>query len=200
MTAWPIPRVFQGATVAILASGPSMTAEAAEKVRAAGLPAIAVNTTFRLAPWAEWLHGADAAWWKHTPGALTFAGIRTSMEEVQGVHLIARAGRVGCGDEKDSIYTLGNSGAQAIQLAVKAGAARVLLLGMDMSGGHWHGEHSAPLRSTHPDIYAVWRDWMGTLAAGLEQRGIEVLNCSPDSALTCWPKVGLDEALRLHAQ
>ena len=52
----------------------------------------------------------------------------------------------------------------------------------------------------HPDIYAVWRDWMGTLAAGLEQRGIEVLNCSPDSALTCWPKVGLDEALRLHAQ
>ena len=45
MSFWSVPRLWPGATVAILASGPSMNQAVADRVRAAGLPAIAINDT-----------------------------------------------------------------------------------------------------------------------------------------------------------
>lgn len=192
---WAIPRLWSAASVAVLASGPSMSAQAAEQVRAAGLPSIAVNTTFRLAPWAAMLYAADAAWWHHTPDAHRFAGLKVTMEDVPGVHRIGRGGKVGYSDDPVELHTFGNSGAQAIQIAAKAGASRILLLGMDMDGSHWHGEHPTPLRSTVRDLYPIWCDWMAVLATELAQRDIEVLNCSPTSRLEHWPKVALEDAL-----
>jgi hypothetical protein len=192
---WVVPRLWQGQTVGVLASGSSMTAAAADAVRAAGVPAIAINTTFRLAPWAAMLYAADAAWWQQTPGAMAFAGLKVTMEDVRGVHRIGRAGTVGYTDDTAVLHTYSNSGAQAIQVAAKAGARRILLLGMDMQGGHWHGEHPKPLRNTEPELYAIWRGRFPVLAEALAARGVEVLNCSPDSALECWPKVSLEDAL-----
>jgi hypothetical protein len=192
---WTIPRKFEGGTMAVLASGPSMSQELADQVHAAGVPAIAVNTTFRLAPWAWMLYGADAAWWQNTPGALEFRGQKLSCEQVRGIPRIGQAGRVGYTDDPALVYTFSNSGAQAIQIAAKSGARRILLLGMDMSGGHWHGEHPAPLRRTDPDLYPVWRGHMAVLAKALADRGVEVLNCSPESALECWPKVSLEDVV-----
>ena len=195
-TTWTIPRMWDGRTVAILCSGESMTQEAANQVRAARLPAIAINTTFRLAPWADILYGADAAWWHQTPDARSFAGLRVSMEPVDGVLQVGRVGRVGFGDHPDGLYTLCNSGAQALQIAVKAGAARILLLGMDMTGGHWHGPHAAPLRDTHEDMYPVWCDLLTQYAQALCARGgPEIVNCSPVSRLMCWPRMSLEDAL-----
>lgn len=192
---WEIPRLWDGATVAVLASGPSMSQEAADKVRAAGIPTIAVNTTFKLAPWADMLYAADAAWWHSTPQARKFAGLKVSAEQVDGVNSIGNAGGVGYTDHTMAVHTFGNSGAQAIQIAAKAGAARVLLLGMDMTGGHWHGPHPAPLRNTHQDTYEVWRSYLPVLADALRARGVEVVNCSLESAVDCWPKVALEDAL-----
>lgn len=193
---WSIPLLWPGATAAVLASGPSMSQAAADRVRAAGLPAIVINTTFRLAPWADILYGADAAWWQHTPGAREFAGIKVACEPVAGVFTIGRGDRiVGYTDDASCVHTYGNSGAQAIQIAAKAGARRILLLGMDMHGSHWHGQHQAPLRNTHNDDYQNWCSRMQTLAAALESRGIEVVNCSPDSRLTCWSRATLEDAL-----
>lgn len=195
MSFWTIPRLWPGATVAVLASGPSMSQDAGDAVRAARLPAIAINTTFRLAPWADMLYAADSAWWQHTPGALAFAGEKVTMEEVRGVHRIGRAGKTGYSDNPAELHTYGNSGAQAIQIAAKAGAARILVVGMDMEGGHWHGSHPAPLRNTHNDNYAIWRDQMGVLAAAMKSRRIQVLNCCATSALKVWPRLTLEEAL-----
>lgn len=192
---WTIPREWERETVAVLASGPSMTRAQADQVRAAGIPAIVVNSTFQLAPWADILYAADAAWWQHTPGAKQFEGIKVACEEVRGVHQIDRAGKVGYDDRQDAVHTFGNSGAQAIQIAAKAGAARILLLGFDMQGGHWHGRHPTPLRETMQDIYPIWRDHMGVLAASLKSRGVQVLNCTPGSALKCFPLVTLEDAL-----
>lgn len=197
MSSWSIPLLWPGATVAVLASGPSMSQAVADRVRAAGLPTVVVNTTFRLAPWAQILYAADAAWWQHTPDARLFAGLKIACEEVQapGVHRIEHAGNVGWSDRRDSVFSFSNSGAQAIQVAAKAGARRVLLLGMDMDGGHWHGDHPAPLRTTHRDLYPIWRDRVGMLAGFLRERGVEVINCSPASALDCWPRIALEDAL-----
>ncbi len=64
---------WQGDTVAIIAGGPSLTAEQVAQVRAAHvfkrLRAIAVNDAYLLAPWADVHYAADAAWHRwHTEG------------------------------------------------------------------------------------------------------------------------------------
>ena len=169
-----------------------MSQEVADSVK--GLPTIAINNTYQLAPWAAMLYAADAEWWGfHNPD---FAGLKVSLMRVAGVKTLVNAGVVGYCDETDRIHTLGNSGAQALQIAVKAGAKRVLLCGYDMQGCHWHGKHPKPLRNTEPENYAQWCERYKELAKHLRTR-CEVINCTEDSALTCFPKMSLDAALSL---
>jgi hypothetical protein len=181
---WEIPRLWDGQTVAVLASGPSMSQESADRMR--DRPVIAVNNTFRLAPWADMLYAADASWWAHT-NRRGFDGYEVSCSVVPGILKLRNAGRTGYSDDVDCVHTYGNSGAQAIQIAAKAGAARILLYGFDMKPGHWHGAHSFPLRETSPQSYRTWADEMHELADAMSARSIEVLNCTPGSALTCFP-------------
>lgn len=192
---WSIPRLWHGDTVAILASGPSMSQAVADRVRAAGICAIAINNTYRLAPWADVLYAADRDWWNHTPDAASFAGVKISCERVPAAHCLHNAGGTGYSDEPWMVHTYGNSGAQAIQVAAKAGAGRILLCGMDMRVGHWHGDHKYPLRNAEPEHYVKRAKRMDELAGHLDQRGVDVLNCTPGSALTCWPMVDLEEVL-----
>jgi hypothetical protein len=187
MSVWTIPRQWEGATVAVMASGPSMSPMVAELVLSLRIPAIVVNNTFRLAPWADILYAADAKWWQVTPGAMEFAGKKVSCEPVPGVDNLRNAGMTGYSDEADCVHTYSNSGAQAIQIAAKAGARKILLLGFDMHGTHWHGAHEKPLRNTEPSTFQRWIESMATLAAELKRRGVEVVNCTPGSALRCFP-------------
>lgn len=190
---WAVPKLWPGRTVAVLASGPSMTPAAAAAV--AGLPRIVVNNTFRLAADADILYAADAAWWEQHPDAHAFGGLKVSCEPVRGVEQIGRAGRIGYVDDAAAVHTFGNSGAQAIQIAAKAGAARILLLGFDFRGNHWHGMHPHPLRNTLPELFPAWAHGMRVLAAELQRRGVEVLNCTPHSALDCFARAELAEVL-----
>jgi hypothetical protein len=186
---WP---KWQGRTVAVLASGPSMSQEVADRVK--GLPAIVVNNTFRLAPWADVLYAADAKWWAVTPGAMEFAGLKLSCEPVRGIQNLRNAGASGYSDEPDCVHTYGNSGAQAIQIAAKAGASRILLFGFDFRGSHWHGEHPKPLRNASQEILRQRAESMKVLAAELAKRSIEVRNCTPGSALTCFPRHEMEKS------
>jgi hypothetical protein len=203
---WSVPQLWPGGTVAVMASGPSMSAEVADTVRAARVPAIVVNNTFRLAPWAAVLYAADARWWRLTPDAVEFGGLKVSIENIdelppRGVLLMRNGGREGYDEAPDSLRTGHNSGYQALHLAVKAGARRVVLCGFDMRGsGHWHPNHLAPLRSVDEAFFAMCRARFQTILAPLAQMGVEVLNCTPGSALTCFPRVALEDALATSAQ
>jgi hypothetical protein len=161
----PVPRLWPGATVAVLASGPGMSAAAANAVRAAAVRAIAVNTTIRLAPWADVLYAADADWWTHPAHADVLAqyrGLRYSVSGVPGVRQLRNSGVAGFDPDPGCLRTGGNSAYQAVHLAVHLGAARILLCGFDMQGddgaAHWHGRHPHGLRETGPGTYAGWRD------------------------------------------
>lgn len=194
MAYWSIPRELEGRTAAILGSGKTMSATVVECLRVANVAMIAVNRTYELAPDAWALYAADACWWEHTPDAMGFSGHRVSCSRHPGVRQLVNAGGEGWDDAPYAVHTYGNSGAQAIQLAVKAGARRVLLCGMDMRGGHWHPEHQDPLRTTPRMTYQRWIVMMDTLARYLPA-GIEVINCTPDSAIEAFPAVSLREAL-----
>jgi hypothetical protein len=161
---------------------------------------IAINDAIFVAWWADWLHGCDYKWWNwHRSSALKFTGIKTtltdSVPDAWDVHLLKTAkadkeGRTGgFPAEADTVAGGGNGAFQCIQLAAKAGAKRILLLGVDMKFGedkqsHWFGDHPDRIKS---DYEGTMLCHFPSLVEPLAQRNVEVINCSPDSALKIFP-------------
>lgn len=93
----------------------------------------------------------------------------------------------------DRVHTGKNGGHQAINWAYLQGAKRLVLLGFDMHGTHWHGKHSRGLNNAHP--FEQWIKAFDQLAGDLEQEQIEVINCTPNTRLTCFKKQDLRQTL-----
>ena len=193
---WRVPLLWPGRTVAVLASGPSMTPHVAAAVRS--VPTIVINDTFRLAPWAALLYAADDAWWRANPDALAFAGLKVTVGSVPGTEQLRNSGATGFDPNPECIRTGGNSGYQGVHIAAQAGATRILLCGFDMTaamGAHWFGAHRGGLVNTEPETYARFVRRFAELKVALDARGVEVLNCTPGSALKCFQMADLDDAL-----
>jgi hypothetical protein len=162
---------------AVLATGPSLTANQVEKVR--GLRVIAVSDAWRLAPWAEVLVSADKAWWNfHRPD---FAGRRVSALKFPGMDT----------EQIEGVVMGSNSGLLALHVAVSMGAKRILLLGYDLGGTHFFGPHPEGLKNTKPHRFEEFKRQF----AGFRPKGVEIVNCTPGSALACYPQQTLKEAL-----
>jgi hypothetical protein len=205
---WP------GATVVCIASGPTLSKADCERVRswrsaAASGPerrVIVINTSFRLAPFADVLYACDSRWWRSyleearaTCGAIEFwtqsEGV-TPVEQGAGVRVVNSLRGPGLSKKKGVIHQGGNSGYQAVGLAHQAGAAKIVLLGYDMhdrGGAHWHGPHPSGLAAR--SNFRRWIHDFKQLAADLESAGVEVFNASSTSDLDCFPKASLEEAL-----
>lgn len=200
--------MWDGQTVAILASGESMSCEVVDQLRvAAGIRVIAINNNYRLAPWADLLYASDARWWdvhhKKVDGA-GFKGTKVCCEQVvQVAHpdvlWLRTSGERGFDSNPEFIRTGSNSGFQALHLAAHTGAKRILLCGYNMRGKHWHPEHEKPLKQTNPDYYPIWITRLAELRTQLPQ-GVEVFNCTPNSALKCFPFKTLEQALIEYTQ
>ncbi len=180
---------------------------AVARQRAQGrLKAIVVNDAYRLAPWADICYFADARWWhwhKAKPEFLAFTGQRCTIFDTGNavdnpdVFMLRNGGTEGLSDTPTELRTGRTSGYQAINLAVLAGATRILLLGYDgkvAADGkpHWFGDH--PVTSDPGTISMLSRN-LAWLVKPLAERGVEVINCSPDSAVSVFPKQSLESAL-----
>lgn len=167
-------------TFAVLATGPSMSQAVADSVRGK-CGVVAVSDAYRLAPWADALASNDRVWWLHHVEALKFAGPKFTSGTVDGVEKMSHRGG-------------SNSGLLGIRVAMRLGATRVLLLGYDMGGTHYFGPHPEPLKNTLPARFEIFKQQF----ARFEHPGVEIVNCTPDSALTCFPRMTLQEALCGH--
>lgn len=95
----------------------------------------------------------------------------------------------GLAEDPSQIHT-GNSAFGALGLAYHMRPRRVGLLGIDGRGRRrWDGSKNLSLDHM-PDLFA------GAVAQ-LKRRGVCVLNGSPDSAVTCFPRVEPNEAIQL---
>lgn len=168
---------------AVLATGPSMSRTVSEAVRDR-CAAVAVSDAYRLAPWAGALVSTDAAWWKANPDAFGFPGQKfTAAPEFTQL----------AGVERFKAETATNSGLLGVMVAVHLGATRVLLCGFDMHspGDHFFGRHPEPLKSTTSlRMEAFHRQF-----DRYKPRGVEILNCTPGSALKTYPMADLESAL-----
>lgn len=92
----------------------------------------------------------------------------------------------------------GNSGFQALNLALQWGARRVALCGFDFTmtrGVHWHGRHPPGLNNPNVMGLERWRITLDAQAPLLAKRGVEVIVATNHSALTEYARVPLMELL-----
>lgn len=195
--------IWKDETVAILASGPSMSQEVVDSVR--HLPRIAINTTYQLARDAEIIYGADAGWWhEHAIHVEQLPGLKLTIEYRHNVYpncpkfvqVLRWGGTEGFDDRPGYVRWGRNGGYQALHLAASLGAKRILLFGFDMHGGHWHGPHPKEkgLGNPRQNDFSRWIAEFGKLAPELAKRGIDVVNCTLGSKLNCFRQTDLAAA------
>lgn len=161
-----------------------MSKEVAESVMKTSAFVIAINNSWQLAPDADVLFACDARWWIANPEAESFAGER-----------------IVCEDKRRPPYTIfvepkaiGSGSNSALQAAhwIAGRTERIALFGIDLREDqltHWHGQHKSLPNPTGTTFQRAKKAW------ALAQLGTEVVNCSKESALTCFPKMSLEEAL-----
>lgn len=180
-----------------IASGPSLTPADVALVREwhdadRDHDVIVANTTFRAAPWADALYAMDRRWWiAYGPELRSFKGRMFSPLPIteRGIDVTHLEG----------FKHFSNTGAGAIALAMERGARVVYLLGYDgkrSSSGrsHWHDDHPKPLSNAFSILR--WGNFFTQVARYARQRGVVVMNCSRDTAYTCFPRVDLEVICR----
>ncbi len=190
-------------TAVVVASGPSLADEQITLIEHSVVFTIAVNNSYAKLQHPDVVYACDYLWWKlnhmkakqNIPRRQLWTQDRAAAEQFQLSH-IQWEGKDGLG--KRGLRVNGNSGAGAINLAYHFGARRILLVGMDMKPGpngekHWHPDHPKPL--VQGQQFEEWRKKMGVLAADLKTEGVTVVNCTPGSALTCFPMGDLEQEL-----
>ena len=155
---------------------------------------------------ADHLYSCDQHWWHHHIHDINmgFTGKRWSCEPYSNSNwgkrdptewgvTVLRCDVAGTGLSTDPEVLIGggNSGYQAIGLALHLGAQRIILLGYDMTwtGGksHWFGDHPTKFNKTNPERYIS-----GFRTIRPSDYGLEIINCSRSTALDAFPVRSLD--------
>ncbi len=196
--------------VCIMASGPSMSQEQANQIKAwrtgrTDRKVATINTTFRLAPWADVLYACDCRWWDihHQEVSEKVTGERWTQDKeavrkYAGLKFIASQRADGLSKNPGMINQGMNSSYQSSNLFYLAGVKRIIFTGLDCrvvdKKTHWHGDHPAPLNSSVPT--KAWIEKFEKLAHDLKAEGVDVVNATPGTALHCFQKMSLTQALQ----
>lgn len=193
---------WRGLTAIVVASGQSASELAPRLPQKGAVRVLVVNLGFRLFPNADVMYAADSGFWQWYTDARKFAGIKlapdararpycSALELVEipkdasgrrtDTMIFDQPGVIGCGG--------GNSGFQAVNLAINFGARRIALCGFDYGGKHWHEDHPPALRNPTADQFKRWRTHLDNAAPAIAARGVEVVNLSESSTLKAYPHV-----------
>jgi len=174
-----------------IASGPSLTASDCELVRSSGTKTVAVNNSWEMARFCDYIYAGDSKWWK------------VNFEKID-----IKAEKWTCSDMAANKYNINyhiavgpyNSGMRAIQFGMQRGFKSIALLGYDCSlkgGVHWHGPHKEPeLRNPTEDKIKKWHDQFKRVSDNAKKQGVSIVNCSRYTELECFEKMTLEEALK----
>ncbi|MEY9375065.1 hypothetical protein [Rhizobium leguminosarum] len=197
---WTAPRIWEGETVFVLASGPSVNS--LDLSLLTGRRVIVVNSSWLTYPDADVLFFADGRWWRDPalrPRA--FDGlIVSSAKEISDprVKLVHKVEPGDLSEKPDTVALRRTSTTGAINLAVHFGASRIVLLGVDgkvapEGARHGHGHPWPwPLKAGCFDEQAAeYRQ----IAPSATRLGVEIVNANPDSAIDVWRRRPFSECL-----
>lgn len=216
---WRVPRDWEGETAVLLAGGPSLRGFNAQCL-GTGVRVITINDSWRLCPWADAFYFCDEPWWKDqlrrnivaTDGRLHFWDLRRGPWIKGGeptisdphVRILPFSGQVGLEKNPGMLRHGSNSGYAAINLAYHFGAKKIILLGYDMhvvgARSNWHEGDRPPAAQYQQTLARSMLPLFDTLVAPLKEAGVEVVNATPGTALTCWRLGALEEELSKHTK
>jgi hypothetical protein len=186
----------------IVAGGASFTAAQARLIgmaRTRGLiRVIAINDAIYPCWFADIGFASDATWWQFHGELARFEGLKLTIEQKtalpEWVFYLRNSGAHGFDRDRGSLRTGENGGYQSLHLAVHLGASKIILVGYDMHGPHWFGEHPRKIRKIEPNRDRLIRMFT-SLANEASARNIAVLNASEQSALKAFQFVDLASEL-----
>ncbi len=194
-----VPKLWPGSTIVCIGTGPSLTKADVDFCRDKAR-VICVNNAYQLAPWADVLYCCDVKFWGWIKGAPDFKGLKYRLQGhanlFPDVKVLKNHGRIGLSLDPTGVMAGYNSGYQAVNLAVHLGAAKIVLLGYDMGQqpkgpSHFFGEHRDKTRPP----YAACIQAFKTLPEPLRKAGIDIVNCSRQTALGWFRKEPLEAVL-----
>jgi hypothetical protein len=214
--AWFIPPAWAGQTCFIVGGGPSVAVQPIERLR--GRRVIALNSSYLAVPFADFLLFADTRWYEQHRGRRefqAFAGQRVTCSphiHDERIWRLRRRNPPGLAGELDAVVMSRTVMAAALNMAAHLAAARIVMLGLDgqpapidladlvargfpaeLAGRtHHHEPHPWPQRE---GCWNEQRAELATLVEPLAQRGISVVNASPNTAVDLWPVTPLEGEL-----
>ena len=216
-----IEPIFKGDLAIICCTGPSITAEVVDKCNAVkvkkNVRLFGANLTYKIFH-LDVLHACNYQFYDHywnidrqlRCGDFFKWTTRPQLEsKYPGVNYIKEVWEDGLSTKPDTVHAHHGTSAQLVNLALHYGCRVMLLVGWDMrypgklddrnyvAKRHYFGEYPTELQHwprTGPqgELSGLIKE-METIHPG--DYGIEIINCTPDSAMTCFPMMDLDEAL-----
>lgn len=199
-------------TVVCIGTGPSLTIEQIETARSKGFRLFGCNRVFEVVPDLEVLYGCNCAFWDRYHQHLAEHPAQKWTTNLQaarryGLNWIGERWGAGLCEDPKVIYHGHGSGYSLLGIAHKLGARRILLLGYDMKfapdyDGYAQRPGSAPRHffGEYPPELQHWpkqpfTDLIPLYAAIREQGLVELINCTPGSALeSVLPSMDISDA------
>lgn len=190
----------------MIGGGPSLTKDQVKHVESRRVKILGINDAYRMAPTINILYACDAKWWRlHYDRASKLNCEKYSLEKTEypDVTRMIDDGMDGLSFCWPKLRTGGNSGYQAINLAILLGYKRLILIGYDMQIDgdhpknqrvHWFGDHPSGLNNPTPGRIEIWIERFNEMAK-LVPKDIEIINCSMKTALICFKRSILEEVL-----
>lgn len=166
---------------------------------------LAINCAWKLVPWADVLYAGDKDWWDfYGKEAEAFKGEKWTRNLASSIEYKLRLFKgiehIGLCRVPGYIHLFGNSGAQGVNCVYHEQATHIILIGFDMhreNGVHFHGDHPKGMVNAPAIHMPIWRKNFECLTAGLKAEGVQLINATPGTALTCMPCMPLWKALKL---
>ena len=201
-------------TVCCIGTGPSLTIEQVDTARDKGFTLYACNNGYQLAHDASLLYGCNYRWWQHYWPSVRFLKcekwtVNRSAANEFGLNWIAETNKPGLSTDPNIIHHGHGSGYSLVSMAYRNGADRIVLLGYDLKyAGDYDGKQqiigSTP-RHFFDEYPAAMQHWPSVSVKGgvhvelvelyrsiREQGLIEIINCTPDSAIDCFERIAID--------
>lgn len=199
---WPD---WRGECAAIVASGPSIKTTNVDLLKDR-IHVLAIKATWEKCKWAEVVYGCDAPWWIHKRGLPEFGGVKlthgaAATAQFKDLHKveIKLPKDAMLIDDPLVIGNGGNSGFQALNLAIQFGATSIVLIGMDLhdrGGVHWYGRNTAPGMSNPMSTnFKRWQKGFDQVVDPIKKMGVEVVNACPGSDLRGFQISSLEEVM-----
>jgi hypothetical protein len=210
-------RSLNGRTVCCIGTGPTLTLADIETARRKGFALSGCNNVWQIVPDLDVLYACNQGWWRtywspelreHPASKWT---TNREAAELFGLNWIRERPGFGEGLSVDpTVINHGHgSGFSLLNLVYLMGAARIVLLGYSLKYAanydgrgrqigdvprHYFGEYPESLQhwpskrvrdGIHVELLELYQ-------AVADQGAVEIVNCTPDSALECFPRMSID--------